>query len=327
MFEAIKCIFESKCQSMISIYGPVYCTVSCSFLLELRKTPTKSESFAFSDKLRMTATSTQGAQSSLIMYTDTNLPTGWKRKVVKRLKGSRYDVYIFSPTGKRFRSRPQLKEYLDKNTQLGLTIDQFSFSLTKDKDGPKHGLTKLIRSTHVSDQKLPNQKGGKCSNEKSELDKISFQALSSRISALNLTIPQPPPPPTTQLVITIHPHQQLTIQVFDHPAIDNVCVIHDDTTSYDDDINNSLASNDENDNINKNLKSFVRRTALQTLLANGEKNDDTISDIKYMETKGKELTELEELDLYYDFEYIRESNEEETSVIRSVFDDDSGEEI
>ena len=63
----------------------------------------------------------------------------------------------------------------------------------------------------------------------------------------------------------------------------------------------------------KNMKSFVRKTALQTLLAHGEKNDDNISD----------LTELEELDLYYDFEYIRESNAEETSAIRSVFDDDS----
>ena len=42
-----------------------------------------------------------------------------------------------------------------------------------------------------------------------------------------------------------------------------------------------------------------------------------------METEGRELTELEELDLYYDFEYIRESNDEETSAIRSVFDDDS----
>jgi hypothetical protein len=262
------------------------------------------------------------------MNTDTNLPPGWKRKVVKRLKGSRYDVYIFSPAGKRFRSRPQLQEYLDKNTQLGLTIDQFSFSLTKDKDGPKHGLTKLIRSTCVSDQKLPNQKDGKYTNEDSEHGEISsrFQALSSQISALNLTIP-PPPPLSTQLVITIHPQQQFVIQVFDHPAIHNACVIHEDITCYDDDINTSPASNGENDNLNTNLKSLVRRTALQTLLANGEKNDDNMSDIIYMETEGKELTELEELDLYYDFEYRRESNEEETSVIRSVFDDDSDEEL
>ena len=111
--------------------------------------------------------------------------------------------------------------------------------------------------------------------------------------------------------------------MFDHPA--NACVIYDDTICDDNDMNNSPASYDENDNLNKNLKSLVRKTALQTLLSNGEKNDDNISDIIYMETEGRELTELEELDLYYDFEYIRESNEEETSAIRSVFDDDSDE--
>ena len=114
------------------------------------------------------------------------------------MKGSRYDVYIFSPTGNRFRSKAQLQEYLDKNTQLGINIDQFSFSLTKDKNGPKHGLTKLIRSTAiVADQERPNQKDDKASNnEKSELKEISskLQPLSSKNSALNLIIP---PPPTT----------------------------------------------------------------------------------------------------------------------------------
>ena len=198
-----------------------------------------------------------------------------------------------------------MQEYLDNNTQLGLNIDQFSFSLTKDKNGPRHGLTKLMRSfTYMTDQELPNQKDAS-NDEESELKEISskFQPLSSQISALNLTIP--PPPPTTQLVITIHPQQQFFIQVFDHPA--NACVIHDDIICDDNDINNSPASYDENDNLNKNLKSLVRKTALQTLLSNGEKNDDNISDIIYMETEGRELTELEELDLYYDFEYIRES--------------------
>ena len=77
----------------------------------------------------------EGSQSSLIMHDDPKLPPGWKRKVVKRLRGDRYDVYILSPTWKRFRSGPQLQEYLEKNPQLGLTIDQFSFS-------PKPGMTK-----------------------------------------------------------------------------------------------------------------------------------------------------------------------------------------
>ena len=261
----------------------------------------KSESVTFSDKFRMSVTLTEGFLSSLIMYTDTNLPPGWKRKVVKRSKGSRYDVYIFSPHKKRFRSRPQLKKYLENNTQFGLNIDQFSFSLTKDKNGPRHGLTNLMRRfTYITDQELPNQKDASNDNEL-ELKEISskLQPLSSKISVLNLIIP--PPPPTTQWVI----------QVLDHPAIN-----HED-----------IICNDKNTNLNKNMKSFVKKIALQTLLPLGDKNDDNISDPINMETDGRELTELEELDLYYDFEYRRERNEEEISNIRSVFDDDTDEEI
>lgn len=269
----------------------------------------------------MSATSTEGFLSSLIMYTDTNLSPGWKQKVVNRLKGSRYDVYIFSPTKKRFRSRPQLQEYLDNNTQLGLNIDQFSFSLTKDKNGPRHGLTKLMRSfTCITDQELPNQKDTS-NDEELELKEISskLQPLSSKISALNLTIPPPPPPPTTQLVINIHPQQQWIIQVLDHPAIN-----HEDIICNDKDI----TSNDENANLNKNMKSFVNKIALQTLLPLLTKiMIILVSDPIYMETDGRELTELEELDLYYDFEYRRERNEKETLNIRSVFDDDSDEDI
>ena len=69
-------------------------------------------------------------QSSFIHYTDPDLPHGWKRKVVKRLNGRRYDVYIYSPTGKRFRSKKQLEDHFAKNNQLDLNIDQFSFSPT-----------------------------------------------------------------------------------------------------------------------------------------------------------------------------------------------------
>jgi len=38
--------------------------------------------------------------SSLIMHEDPDLPPGWRRKVVKRVKSDRYDVYIFSPEKK-----------------------------------------------------------------------------------------------------------------------------------------------------------------------------------------------------------------------------------
>ena len=95
----------------------------------------------------MIINSPEDVQSSFILYTDPELPPGWKRKVVKRLNNSRHDVYIYSPTGTRFRSKKQLKDYFDMNTQLNLNIDQFSFSPTKDKNEARQRSTKSKKIT------------------------------------------------------------------------------------------------------------------------------------------------------------------------------------
>ncbi|KAI2668007.1 Methyl-CpG-binding domain protein 3 [Labeo rohita] len=49
------------------------------------------------------------------------LPNGWKREEVTRKSGlsaGKSDVYYFSPTGKKFRSKPQLARYLGNSMDL-----------------------------------------------------------------------------------------------------------------------------------------------------------------------------------------------------------------
>lgn len=62
------------------------------------------------------------------------LPKGWRREEVMRKsgihKGKKKDVYIYSPRGKIFRSKLELKTYIEKNN-LPLKIEQFNFSTKK----------------------------------------------------------------------------------------------------------------------------------------------------------------------------------------------------
>merc|ERR1719244_194238 len=74
----------------------------------------------------MSNTPQEKGNSTSAPDTESRLPPGWRLKTVKRLKGERRDHYLYSPCGKRFRSAPQLKEYLNLNHhKLGLTIDHF----------------------------------------------------------------------------------------------------------------------------------------------------------------------------------------------------------
>ncbi|XP_008113313.3 methyl-CpG-binding domain protein 2 [Anolis carolinensis] len=61
------------------------------------------------------------------------LPPGWKKEEVIRKSGlsaGKSDVYYFSPTGKKFRSKPQLARY------LGNTVDLSSFDFRTGKMMP-----------------------------------------------------------------------------------------------------------------------------------------------------------------------------------------------
>ncbi|KAK5863788.1 hypothetical protein PBY51_000793 [Eleginops maclovinus] len=63
------------------------------------------------------------------------LPPGWIREVRQRKAGKtagRMDVYITSPQGQRFRSKPSLHAFLIKDGEGDLDIDLFDFTASKD---------------------------------------------------------------------------------------------------------------------------------------------------------------------------------------------------
>ena len=70
---------------------------------------------------------------------DETLPPGWHRKVSQRKSGAsagRYEVFIIGPSGKRFRSRNELKSFFEKTGESTLNPDDFDFS-TFGRNNPK----------------------------------------------------------------------------------------------------------------------------------------------------------------------------------------------
>jgi len=68
-----------------------------------------------------------------IMYTDPRLPPGWKRKVKKRTLGpqaGKWDVFIVNPNGRKFKTRSELRSYLDRQSDSDLDIDSFDFTVS-----------------------------------------------------------------------------------------------------------------------------------------------------------------------------------------------------
>jgi len=71
-----------------------------------------------------------------VLYNDSSLPKGWKRKVKKRpgtgLVNSKYDVVIIGPEGDQFKSRAELRAFLDLQ-DFEMDADEFDFSVTGTK--------------------------------------------------------------------------------------------------------------------------------------------------------------------------------------------------
>lgn len=75
---------------------------------------------------------TSSKPASKVLYNDSSLPKGWKRKVKKRTGGagnSKHDVYIINPDGKQFKSKGELRNYLEKQDS-DLIADDFDFSVS-----------------------------------------------------------------------------------------------------------------------------------------------------------------------------------------------------
>ena len=126
-------------------------------------------------------------------------------------------------------------------------------------------------------------------------------------------------------MITIQPQPLFFIQVFSHPPIGQGHSDSQDITGDESSITEAIASKAEKVNTDTDIKNYIRRTALQTLIPKaGHENIDTESNVM----ENKELTELEELDNYYDFDYVSDLKvEEENTFSKSVFHDVSDEKM
>lgn len=85
------------------------------------------------------------------------IPPGWKRKEVVRKKGmsaGKIDVCIYSPNGKKFRSKRELDKYI-KDKQLPYKIEDFNFSTNKNKT-IKENSTQHLTLPELSTDPSPN---------------------------------------------------------------------------------------------------------------------------------------------------------------------------
>lgn len=77
------------------------------------------------------------------------LPPGWKKEEVIRKSGlsaGKSDVYYYSPTGKKFRSKPQLSRYLGNTVDLG----SFDFRTGKMMPSKLQKTKQRLRSENLS---------------------------------------------------------------------------------------------------------------------------------------------------------------------------------
>ncbi|KAF5288026.1 hypothetical protein FQA39_LY15555 [Lamprigera yunnana] len=88
---------------------------------------------------------TDGVRKSTIV-SDPRLPPNWAKHLAQRVTGvsaGKWDIVIVSPEGKKFRTRSDLKLYLEENPQLNYTEAMFDFSL--------HRRTRTRRLTQTTD--------------------------------------------------------------------------------------------------------------------------------------------------------------------------------
>ncbi|XP_076313525.1 uncharacterized protein LOC143226445 isoform X1 [Tachypleus tridentatus] len=135
------------------------------------------------------------------------MPPGWSRKVVQRQSGKsagKYDVYLFTPDGKKLRSRIELRSYLSKYnididienlfTLTGKTSKVLAKSVTKRKSSSQKWSSspkkKKSRSSSVSStrKKTPKLRVKLTSLKKRILSNYVQQESTKEVSEQNLSI-------------------------------------------------------------------------------------------------------------------------------------------
>jgi len=102
-------------------------------LKQLKSRPKKKRLISESDWSDTCDISHLEEESPPIMYKDPTLPPGWKRRVKKRTLGpqaGKWDVFIVNPSGRKFKSRSELRSYLDRQSDSDLDIDSFDFTVS-----------------------------------------------------------------------------------------------------------------------------------------------------------------------------------------------------
>lgn len=90
------------------------------------------------------------------LFDDPSLPTGWYRKVVQRQTGAtagQWDVYVYNPEGKKFRSRNELRTHFN---QIGSAMNSEDFDFSVKGKG-HHNKGKSPTKKHEAENSKENQ--------------------------------------------------------------------------------------------------------------------------------------------------------------------------
>lgn len=75
-----------------------------------------------------------------ILVTDAKIPPNWTKHLLQRISGAsagKWDSLFVSPDGRKFRTKGELKTYLEEHPELNLTESMFDFSLNRGARGKK----------------------------------------------------------------------------------------------------------------------------------------------------------------------------------------------
>ncbi|XP_074644784.1 uncharacterized protein LOC141901451 isoform X2 [Tubulanus polymorphus] len=128
------------------------------------------------------------------MQFDDSLPPGWGRRCVQRAAGvsaGKWDVYLISPDGRKFKSRGQLQSYFDRKNITEYTAEDFDFTVRgRSNFGlrvKRQGAT--IPENAVDEKKKVSKKGKKVPKVKPNESKKSVSKMpSSAVSSSKLVV-------------------------------------------------------------------------------------------------------------------------------------------